>query len=233
MKTPSSRSPWTITLGQEWVCEGLQVLGMFLTGPLPPPEPLKLFVNGIINRNTAHGPVPFSLPVLGGNRGNSQNTVSVSVCLSHNTHQWVIPFMAQTPALLIPMLPKPSTAFCLGYMTEWAHPLEKRRGAEKVGDEPPQTHTLRSLGSSPISPGPSRKASLPFLPLISLTPANYSSIIQLNTEFLPSCGSLSLPTPWWQGNSALYDVIKHSNSAFRLTNGGDPHKRVYIRRATQ
>ena len=48
-KTQSTRSLQTITLGQEWVWEGIQGPGIFLTGPLPPPEPSKLFASGIMN----------------------------------------------------------------------------------------------------------------------------------------------------------------------------------------
>lgn len=116
-----------------------------------------------------------------------------------------MPFMAKTPALFIPVLLKPSTVFCTDYATEWACPLEKRREAKKVDGNPlPRKLThLGVLSLSPISPGPARKASLLFFPLLSLTPASYSSIVQINIEFLPFCGSLSFPSPVAAGEFCL------------------------------
>lgn len=144
-KTPSSRSPWTITLGQEWACEGFQVLGMFLTGPLPPPEPLKLFVNEIINRHTAHGLMPFSRPVLGGNHGNSlvQSPFLFACLITHISGLYLL-WLKPLP-YLSPCFQSPAWHSASLMWQEWVRPLEKRRGAEKVHDKPPQTHTLRCL----------------------------------------------------------------------------------------
>lgn len=143
--------------------------------------------------------------------------------------------MAKTPALFNPVLLKPSTVFCTGYVTEWACPLEKRREAKQVDGNPlpRKLSHLSVLCLSPISPGPARKASLLFFPLLSLTPASYSSIVQIilnSYRFVDHFLSLTL---WQQGNSALFDVIKHSNPAFQLAHGRDPYKWVHFRRATQ
>lgn len=159
-KTRSSCSLWSITLGQEWVCEGIQALRRFLAGPLPPLEFLKLFVSGIIINSEKHW------SGLGALRSASTkwkschfSEYSLSFCLLVHI-SGLYPLWPKT-CLVYPVLPKPSMLFCIGHMTEWTRPLEK--GSPKGRWYPPKLTMLRCFVLIPHFSRPNTESTPPFL----------------------------------------------------------------------